>query len=332
MYKKLALDDLLTIQTTLFHRLRSLCEQNRHQYLKWFIQEIISDAERAYFFRDNRPTFGFFRQEEGGLRLIDETEYIELTMSAADVDRLHNILKDQQTMRAAQHQQTVFDELKSQLRSGGLDKFAGKPFLVYDVETTTDARLGGQQFALAYLLDTAQDTGQALGYEYVDEAWLAAFGQRLLDYDGWIIGFNHISFDNPVVMEQAWFSAAQLAIVQQKSVDPFQLVRRLTGRRMSLNAMATALLGLGKTLSSGAEGQQLLEKRQKNNDQKALQKVKEYCKNDVEITLGVFLYMLHYKDLHLEGSHYTIDEATFLRYGGVPQDEQLMSDQQGLFG
>ncbi|MDP2670224.1 MAG: ribonuclease H-like domain-containing protein [bacterium] len=317
MYKKLALDDILTIQTTLFHRLRSLCEQNRHQYLKGFIQAMVSESERAYFFRDNRPIFGFFPQEDGGLRLIDETEYIELSMSAADVERLHNILKDQQTMRAAQQQQTVFDELKSQLRTGSLHRFGDKPFLVYDIETTSDSRLGGQKFAIAYLLDTAQDRATKFEYEYVDEEALAAFGQRLLDYDGWIIGFNHISFDNPIVMQQAGFSSAELDVVQQKSLDPFQLVRRLTGRRMSLNAMATALLGVGKTLSSGAEGQQLLEKRQKTNDQKALQKVREYCKNDVEITLGVFLYMLHYQELHLDGTHYTIDEPTFLRYGTV---------------
>gem|GEM_PF-259449 len=106
----------------------------------------------------------------------------------------------------------------------------------------------------------------------------------------------------------------------------------MTGRRMSLQAMATALIDAGKTLSSGAEGQELLDKRFRDGDRKALEKVKEYCKNDVEITLGVFLYMIRYQSVDLDGKHLVLDNKAFMQYATkLTDDEEQFTDMQTTF-
>ena len=66
---------------------------------------------------------------------------------------------------------------------------------------------------------------------------------------------------------------------------------------------------------------------------KALEKVKAYCQNDVEITLGVFLYMIRYQDIELDGKHLILDNKAFLTYGSkvTEADEQYTDQQVSLF-
>jgi uncharacterized protein YprB with RNaseH-like and TPR domain len=293
----------------------------------------VADSERVFFIHQGRPTIGFYPLEDEGLRITDEVDHIELLLSAEDVERLHNLLKNKQTMITASKQDTVFQDLLRQFQEKKLVEFDGKPFLVYDIETTFDGRAGEQEFAIAYAIDSSEDHTEKLSYQYIDRDGLRAFAQQLLDYPGWVVGFNQISFDNPITMLQAGFSIEDLAIVQAKSLDPFQLVRGMTGRRMSLQAMATALIDAGKTLSSGAEGQDLLDKWFRDGNIKALEKVKEYCKNDVQITLGVFLYMIRYQSVDLDGKHLVLDNKAFLQYGSRVTDteEQFTDAQVSLF-
>lgn len=329
----MSLDDILQVQTTFFDRLLQLCTQYKHQFLKGLLNDVIADSERVYFFQQSKPTLWFYPQSWWWLRLTDEVDHIEMVLSAEDVERLHNILKDKWAMKQVGKNDTVFADLLKQFQQGQINMFADKPFLVYDIETTFDGRGGGQEFAIAYAIDSAQDHSTQLNYQYVDKPWLRAFAQQLLDYPGRIVGFNNISFDNPITIEQAWFDKDMVALVQKKSLDPFQLVWWLTWRRMSLQAMATALIDAWKTLSSGAEGQDLLEKWFRDGDVRALEKVKAYCKNDVEITLWVFLYMLRYQDVHLDGQHVILDEKAFLTYGTkmVVGDEQYSDVQTSFF-
>ena len=333
MYKKMSLDDLLLVQNTTFERLNKLCALHKHQFLKGLLRDMVQDTERVFFFEQNKPIFWFYPLPDGGLRLTDEKEHSELVLDADGVDRLHNLLKDKQTMINSSKQKTVFEDLLMQFQEMHINTYMDKPFLVYDIETTFDGRGGDQQFAIAYAIDSQVDHTQELVYQYIDRDWLPAFAQQLLDYPGWIVGFNQISFDNPITMQQGWFDQDALAAVQAKSLDPFQLVRGMCGRRMSLQAMATALLDVGKTLSSGAEGQELLDKWYHDGNSKALEKVKEYCRNDVEITLGVFLYMLRYQDIQIDGKHRTIDEKAWLTYGATTTepDEQYTDQQVSLF-
>lgn len=332
MYKRLSLDTMLQVQNSFFDRLLELCKKKNHQFLKWFLQEFVSESERVYFFRDNKVQFCFTAREDGWITITDEYEHLELVLSIEETDRLHNLLKDKRTMIQASKQQSVFEEL---IREFSLDTtinhFEGKPFLVYDIETSFDGRGGEQQFAIAYALDSAKDHSAWLHYDYIPLEWLHDFAQKLLNYDGWIVGFNHISFDNPITILQAWYTQEELIQVQQKSLDPFQLIWFLTGKRMGLQVMATALLGAWKTLSSWAEWQSLRDKWIEKGDEKALEKFKEYCKNDVAITLGVRLYLIRYQEIQLDGEQLTIDNATRHKNARYKTERSDQETQSGLW-
>jgi hypothetical protein len=69
--------------------------------------------------------------------------------------------------------------------------------MVYDIETDTNIEnLKETKFLLAYAMHPT--TGNKMTYEYVDQEGLKAFVQKMLDFDGYIVGFNSIAFDNIV--------------------------------------------------------------------------------------------------------------------------------------
>ena len=97
--------------------------------------------------------------------------------------------------------------------------------------------------------------------------------------------------------------------------------------------MASALVGIKKTLSSGLEGEKLLRQYKQTGDQKLLQKVKNYCKNDVRMTLGLLLYFLEFGKFSLDGKDYTFDVDKLLEMGGddVSSQKKTSLKQQALF-
>jgi hypothetical protein len=75
------------------------------------------------------------------------------------------------------------------------------------------------------------------------------------------------------------------------------------------------LIGLTKNLEGGgASVETLWKERQTSWDQKILRKIQEYCKNDVRMTTLLFLYLVHFKKLYIEGVEYTYDIPTFIQY------------------
>ncbi|MDR2540322.1 MAG: hypothetical protein LBD11_00665 [Candidatus Peribacteria bacterium] len=75
----------------------------------------------------------------------------------------------------------------------------------------------------------------------------------MLNFDGYIVGFNQIYFDNPVSVYNANLDevATTEAIkkLNEKSIDLYMFVRTLTGRRnLGLNRLATDLVGESKNL------------------------------------------------------------------------------------
>ena len=87
-------------------------------------------------------------------------------------------------------------------------------------------------------------------------------------------------------------------------------LQNIIGRRMKLTKVAESLISTGKTLDSGLEAQQLYEEYEKTGNKSLLEKVKRYCKNDVKMTLEVFLYIMYYQELHHdEQTHsYTLED------------------------
>lgn len=323
MYKRITLDELMGMQTTFFQRLWALQSKQWHASFKQFMRELHKDSNRVYFFERNAPQLRItFTWTGDDCIIVDDQEHIDIVCTDQDMTAIHNLLKNTQKMKTIQNSDSLMDTLMLSYGSGNHRTIAGKPYLVYDIETTFWWEISGQYFEMAYSIDSAKAWEE---WRYIDRDNMKKYADYLLEYDGWIIGYNNFSFDNPVLMKNVGYGTKEIEAINAKSLDPFLLFWTLTGRRISLNNVAQWLINAWKTLASWAEWADLLKKYKETWSEKALQKVKEYCKNDVRITLGVVLYLLEYQHIQFEWEQFQVTPETFIKQW-VPKAKQRDED------
>jgi uncharacterized protein YprB with RNaseH-like and TPR domain len=328
MYKKLSLDELRTYHTLFFKHLKTIMVQEKVEKLSDLFKKIFRYWQTVYYFDGNQPNFRIIKESVSDYILYDEQERIHLCLDSDSVHKLHNMLKN-----IKQHQTAVYKNLLENL----IDEFlwwwyrtiGDKAYLVYDIETpiaTND--LSKLPFALWYVTVSNQDkpTFQA---SYIARDNLQRFVDFVLEFDGYIVGYNNIWFDNPVIAYNVWYTEEQIQIINQKSLDLFQVMYNLTGKRIWLNKLSTALIGLKKTLEWGwAEWSTLLKQYMDTGDEKALSKVKEYCKNDVKMTLGVLLYLMKFGKIQTEDGEYLINTQDLIDLWQEQHHHQASSPSQ----
>lgn len=190
-----------------------------------------------------------------------------------------------------------------------------KPYIVYDVETLyATASLKGLAFELGYTI-TSSESNEIFDkqFKYVDKESIKKYVDYLLDFDGYIIGFNNIGFDNIVIAYNADYGQDVIDKLNSKTIDIFYYLRNLTNKRMWLNKIATALIGLQKTLTwGGVEGVELLKDWLSTGNKDALKKVKDYCKWDVKMTLWVLLYLYKFGEFFIDDKQFNFNEEEFI--------------------
>ena len=201
-----------------------------------------------------------------------------------------------------------------EFKNGTFGKLLGKPYLVYDIETSLiGARLEDVEFYIGYSMEETEEG--KMEYECILLENLEKFVEKMLDFDGYIVGFNQIYFDNPVCIYNIGGTQEQIDILNQKSIDLYTFVQQMTGKRMGLNKISEALIGVTKNLEGGGASVESLWKEWRNSgDEKVLKMVQEYCKNDVRMTALLFLYLLHFKKLYIDGEEYLYDIPKFVEY------------------
>ncbi len=112
---------------------------------------------------------------------------------------------------------------------------------------------------------------------------------NILERTDMLVGYNSDHFDIPLLNK---YYPGELTRI--RSLDLMQEIHRSLGRRLKLDTIAEATLGEGKS----ADGLQSL----KWWRQGEVEKVKEYCQKDVELTRRIFDYALQnsalkYRDL-----------------------------------
>lgn len=139
--------------------------------------------------------------------------------------------------------------LLDEFQKGFYNNILGKPYVVYDIETTSNiVNLKETKFLIGYCLRANADG--TMTYEYIDQEGLKKFVERLISFDGYIVGFNSIAFDNPVCIYNVDGTSDDLEKINNKSIDLYLFMQAITGRRMGLNKLATALINVSKTLES----------------------------------------------------------------------------------
>ena len=69
-----------------------------------------------------------------------------------------------------------------------------------------------------------------------------------------------------------------------------------------------------------------------NNDLEALEEFKKYCKNDVRMTMLIFLYFMHYKKLFIEGEEitFTLEDLEMKSRQEIKETSHMIG--QNIFG
>lgn len=158
--------------------------------------------------------------------------------------------------------------------------------LVLDLETKkTFDEVGGRdhmdQLGITVVGVYLYATHEYQTYEEKDMGQL----QNLLIDASLIIGFNHISFDFPVL--QPYLS------VDVKNLPAFDIMvdfQKKMGHRIGLDSIAKATLGIGKT----GHGLDAIRYYREGK----MKELKEYCLNDVKVTKDIFDYGIESKKIY----------------------------------
>jgi hypothetical protein len=162
-------------------------------------------------------------------------------------------------------------------------------YIVFDIETANAfpslarADLGNLELALVAVYNSETDSYTSYIKEELPRLW------PVLERTDLLIGFNSDAFDIPLLNR---YYPGELGGVQ--SLDLLSEVQKVLGRRIRLQSLAEATLGKGKKgsgLDAVAWWQEGL-----------IDKVREYCIEDVRLTKELYDYalthgVLKYKDL-----------------------------------
>lgn len=152
--------------------------------------------------------------------------------------------------------------------------------IVFDIETKNSFDDVGGRANLARLDVSVVGTYSYLNDEYkvFDENELDDLGE-LLRHSKIIIGFSSKTFDVPIL--EKYFNFKLSAVPH---FDILEKVEEVFGRKIGLNALGEANLGIKKTAGSGIEAITLYQAGD-------MEKLKEYCLQDVKITKELFDYI-----------------------------------------
>lgn len=330
MYKRFSLKDLTTIQNNFIPHFYSIIKKERCQVPNEFFKICFREGNDLYYFYRWDVSFRVSKQGDM-LVLADEVEKIEVVLPFEEKGGLNSLVMKYIGKKERQiWQKTIEQILLDEFKTGQYSKILDKPYLVYDIETTTIDDLRSAKFLLAYAM---YPNGDKMEYDCIMQEDLKGFVDKMLAFDGYIVGFNQIWFDNPVSVWNAGYGDREIEILNQKSIDLYVFFQKLTKRRIGLNKLSEALVGVQKTLSSWAEGEVLWNKYQESGDKKFLEEFKKYCKNDVRMTALVMFYFLHFKKLFIEGEEFdfTIEEFVQKSNHNLPEEETPTIQNQSIF-
>jgi len=320
MYKRFTLDELKTVQNTFISNFYSILKKEHCMMATDLFKKIFKEGNEIYYMYRGDFTFRF-QKNNSEYVLMDEKEKIQILLNEQDTREFQGMVKNFILKKEKiTWQKTIEQILLDEFHTGRYSTLWWKNYMVYDIETDTNIEnLKETKFLLAYAMYPT--AGNKMTYEYVDQEWLQDFVKKMLDFDGYIVGFNSIAFDNMVSVYNVGGSDDDIKKLHDKSIDLFLFVRAMTGKRLWLNKIAEALVNVTKTLTSWAEWEILYKKYIEENDLNALEEFKRYCKNDVRMTMLIFLYFMHFKKIFIEG-----DEITFTLEDLIHQSHQAAKE------
>lgn len=300
MYKKFNLEQLQTIQTQCFESIRTTMKKEKIPHFKQFLQTVTKIWKSTTYFERSRPSIRFEKHKKW-VTIYDEQEKTQLEVTTEDIGILHWFLKDQKKInRLMKNNKSMMDQLRNDFVEGKFQTINDKPFVVYDIETTfASQNLKEAKFIIAYMITSQQKTTQ---FQYIAPNDYKRLFDFLINFPWYIIWYNHIHFDNPVLAYNVGAKKNEIEILNKKSIDPFLFINNKTGKKVWLNKVSQALIWLTKTLESGQQAEVLYNKYLETKDENYMKELKKYCKNDVKMTLLIMLYFLKFQKINIDGN------------------------------
>lgn len=140
------------------------------------------------------------------------------------------------------------------------------------------------------------------GYEIYGECDMDRLGEELVRAD-LVVGWNHLSFDYPVLQPYVFHTLAD----QTANLDMMVDLEKRVGFRLKLDSVAAATLGTGKT-ADGLDALRWWQEHKKSGDFAPLRKIAEYCAFDVKVTKCVHEYALAHGHLKYDDRNGGINE------------------------
>jgi DEAD/DEAH box helicase domain-containing protein len=158
--------------------------------------------------------------------------------------------------------------------------------IVFDIETRGESfgspDFTNQELTIVSIYDSQTKKFSSYFKDELPQLW------GILERADILIGYNSDHFDIPILNK---YYPGDLTKI--KSVDLLKEVRAILGRRLKLDNIAEATLGRGK-IAHGLDAVKWFE-------QGELEKLREYCEDDVRVTKEIYEYakqhkLLKYKD------------------------------------
>ena len=333
MYKKVTLEQLTKMKTQFFNNISSCMKKERLPLFKKFLKNSCSGGTSVIYFNRTTPVLHIIMQWPDQYILRDNKEKLELDLNKEVITKINSLLKNERRLeKRMKNNKAIQDELREEFLAWEHRTINDKPYLVYDIETTYGTNnLKDFKFLIAYMIDTSSDNPQ---FKHVGVPDAERFFTYLLEFDGYIIGYNHIWFDNPVMGYNVGATEEQIQLINDKSIDPFLFLQHTLKKRVWLNAIANAFVGITKTLESGTEAEKLYKQREATGEEKYMKELKKYCRNDVKMTILVFIYFIKYQKFWRQGEEKEFSLEDFTIYGQQKKKTQTDSNtatQQSMF-
>ncbi len=155
--------------------------------------------------------------------------------------------------------------------------------VVLDLETKHTFREFSEHKKLGITTVALYDYGDEKMYSYLETELTDLYAK--LEKASFIIGFNIVSFDLPVL--QAYYPGD---VTQFKTFDILDDIKEKLGHRLALNDVVNATLGLKKS----GHGLQAVELYKEGK----IKELQQYCEDDVDLTRKLFDYGVEHGEIY----------------------------------
>ena len=139
MYRRYPVVELMAHKTTFFSRFKAIMDRKRMPSAKQFLLALRKESSKTYFLTKSEPNIHIVFGDQD-CRFFDDKEMLEIIVSYDQLDAFHTFIKDDKKIkRQDQNSKSQIAILTEHFQAGKYGTINGKPYLVYDIETTATA-------------------------------------------------------------------------------------------------------------------------------------------------------------------------------------------------